>query len=59
MLVNLLKKRTGSVIVYVTSQLQATTLAEDLCKVGIPADAYHAGLTNETRVRQLWSARLG
>ena len=50
MLVDILKQRTGPAIVYVTLQHQATDLARELCKVGIPADAYHAGLTNETRV---------
>jgi superfamily II DNA helicase RecQ len=59
MLVNLLKKRTGPAIVYVTLQHQATDLAEALCEAGITADAYHAGLANEARVRPLWSARLG
>jgi ATP-dependent DNA helicase RecQ len=56
MLVNLLKQRTGPAIVYVTLQHQATGVAKDLCEVGIPADAYHAGLANETRVRSLQSA---
>jgi len=59
MLVNLLEKRTGPAIVYVTLQHQATGIAEDLCEAGILADAYHAGLANETRVRLLWPARLG
>lgn len=59
MLVNLLKKRTGPAIVYVTLQHQATDLAEELCNVGIPSDAYHAGLAIETRVRSPWSAKLG
>jgi superfamily II DNA helicase RecQ len=54
MLVNLLKERTGPAIVYVTLQHQATDLATELCKVGIQAHAYHAGLANETRVRSLW-----
>lgn len=59
MLVNLLLKRTGPAIVYVTLQHQATDLANALCEVGITSDAYHAGLANETRVRPLCSERLG
>ena len=59
MLLNYLKKRNGPAIVYVTLQHQAMDLAKELCAVGIPADAYHAGLANETRVRSLWAARLG
>jgi superfamily II DNA helicase RecQ len=59
MLVDLLKQRTGPAIVYVTLQHQATDLAKDLCEIGIPADAYHAGLAHDTRVRSLWSTRLG
>jgi len=58
MLVDQLKKRNGPAIVYVTLQHQAMDLAQDLCEVGIPAEPYHAGLANETRVRSLWSARL-
>src|SRR5207248_3265891 len=40
----------GSTIVYVTLQRTAERIAEQLSAAGLPARAYHAGLTSEDRV---------
>ncbi len=48
----------GATIVYVTLQKTANEVASRLCEVGLPAEAYHAGMENEDRaaVQDRWMA---
>ncbi len=48
-LVETLKAVKGSGIVYVRSRKGSKDIARELCKYGIAADHYHAGLKNEVR----------
>jgi ATP-dependent DNA helicase RecQ len=48
-LLNILKKETGSGIVYVRSRGAAKEIAQKLMEKGISADFYHAGLSPEMR----------
>ena len=48
-LINIIKKTTGSCIVYVRSRKKTKLIAEDLSIHGISADYYHAGLSNEEK----------
>jgi ATP-dependent DNA helicase RecQ len=49
LLVCLKDRPRGPTIVYVTLQRTAETVADTLCRKGLPARAYHAGLPNEER----------
>ena len=48
-LIKILKSTTGSSIVYVRSRRRTREIAELLCKEGISADFYHAGLAPEDK----------
>lgn len=57
-LLHILRHTTGSAIVYVRSRRATHTIAAELCKQGISADSYHAGLDNATRDKRQkdWTA---